>query len=53
MVDKLVSADWVAQHKDDANVRLVGDYVYRDYKSNLRFNEFKNNVFSIAADFRY
>jgi thiosulfate/3-mercaptopyruvate sulfurtransferase len=23
MVDKLVSADWVAQHKDDANVRLI------------------------------
>lgn len=23
MVDKLVSADWVAQHKDDAGVRLV------------------------------
>ncbi len=23
MVDKLVSADWVAQHKDDPNVRLI------------------------------
>lgn len=35
------------------NVRIVGSYVHRDYSSNVRFNEFKNNVFSVAANFRY
>lgn len=35
------------------NVRIVGMYVYRDYSSDIRGTEFKNNVFSIAANFRY
>jgi hypothetical protein len=37
----------------NANIRLVGAYVYRDYKSDEMANEFQNNVFSIAANFRY
>lgn len=37
----------------NANVRIVGGYVYRDYTSDLRGSEFKNNVFSVAANFRY
>jgi len=37
----------------NSNVRLVGAYVYRKYDSDLRNSEFKNNVFSVAANFRY
>ncbi len=37
----------------NANVRIVGAYVYRDYSSDLAGSEFKNNVFSVAANFRY
>lgn len=37
----------------NANVRIVGGYTYRDYSSDLRGSEFKNNVFSVAANFRY
>lgn len=36
----------------NANVRLVGGYMHRDYHSS-RTSEFKNNVFSVSADFRY
>lgn len=36
-----------------SNVRMVGGYVYRNYSSDLRLNEFRNNVFSVAANFRY
>jgi hypothetical protein len=35
------------------NVRLVGAYYYRNYSSDVRRNEFRNNVFSVAANFRY
>ena len=35
------------------NVRMVGSYVYRNYSSDVRLNEFRNNVFSVAANFRY
>ncbi|MEO6245387.1 MAG: outer membrane beta-barrel protein [Opitutaceae bacterium] len=35
------------------NVRLVGAYYYRNYSSDVRLNEFRNNVFSVAANFRY
>lgn len=35
------------------NVRIVGTYHYRDYGSDLRPSEFKNSVFSLAANFRY
>lgn len=37
----------------NANVRILGGFVHRDYGSNSRFTEFKNNVFSVSADFRY
>lgn len=37
----------------NANIRVVGAYVYRNYSSDLAVNEFKNNVFSISAVFRY
>jgi hypothetical protein len=37
----------------NANVKIVGSYVYRKYDTDLAGSEFKNNVFSIAANFRY
>ena len=37
----------------NANIRILGGYVHRNYGSNSRFTEFKNNVFSVSADFRY
>lgn len=37
----------------NANVRIVGAYVFRKYDSREASAEFKNNVFSIAANFRY
>lgn len=37
----------------NANVRIVGAYVYRNYGSKVRDFEFRNNVFSVAANFRY
>jgi hypothetical protein len=36
-----------------ANIRLMGGFIHRDYGSGARFAEFKNNVFSFSADFRY
>jgi polysaccharide biosynthesis protein VpsM len=37
----------------NANVRITGGYTYRNYSSDLGNAEFKNNVFSVAANFRY
>lgn len=37
----------------NANVRVVGGYVHRSYASDLQGSDFKNNVFSVAANFRY
>lgn len=37
----------------NANVRLGGSYVYRDYDSDLAGSEFTNNVFSFAVYLRY
>jgi hypothetical protein len=37
----------------NANIRLVGAYVYRNYNTDLVGSDFTNNVFSIAANFRY
>ncbi len=37
----------------NANIKIIGAYVHRDYSSDLRGSEFKNNVFSVAANFRY
>ncbi len=36
-----------------AGLRIVGGYIHRDYASGARFAEFKNNVISVSADFRY
>jgi len=37
----------------NANVRIVGGYTYRKYNSDIVASEFKNNVFNVAANFRY
>ena len=37
----------------NSNVRLVGSYTYRNYSSDIASSEFKQNVFSVAANFRY
>jgi hypothetical protein len=37
----------------NASVRVVGGYTYRNYVSNIASSEFTNNVFSVAANFRY
>lgn len=37
----------------NANVKIVGSYVYRTYQTDLAGSEFDNNVFSVAANFRY
>ncbi len=37
----------------NSNVRILGGYTYRDYSSDLTASEFKNNVFSVSANFRY
>lgn len=42
-----------AEYTVNANVKIVGGYVYRNYASDVAINEFKNNVFSVAANFRY
>lgn len=42
-----------ASYVVNANVRLVGAYVHRNYNSNLTASEFTNNVFSFAANLRY
>lgn len=42
-----------ASYVINANVRLVGAYVYRTYNTDLAGSEFTNNVFSVAANFRY
>lgn len=36
-----------------SSVRFVGAYVFRNYSSDIGSAEFSNNVFSIAANFRY
>ncbi|MBZ5782315.1 hypothetical protein, partial [Klebsiella aerogenes] len=36
-----------------ANLRISGFYTRRDYTSDVRLFEFKNNIFSISANFRY
>lgn len=37
----------------NANIKLVGAYTYRGYRSDINPIEFDNNVLSIAANFRY
>jgi len=42
-----------AAYTVNANVKIVGGYIYRNYSSDLAASEFKNNVFSVSANFRY
>lgn len=37
----------------NANVSILGGYTFRNYSSDLAGSEFKNNVFSVSANFRY
>eukprot|EP00456_Euglypha_rotunda_P030593 TRINITY_DN23833_c0_g1_i8.p1 TRINITY_DN23833_c0_g1~~TRINITY_DN23833_c0_g1_i8.p1 ORF type:complete len:377 (-),score=92.96 TRINITY_DN23833_c0_g1_i8:80-1210(-) len=37
----------------NSSVRISGGYTYRNYSSDISTSEFKNNVFSISASFRY
>jgi len=37
----------------NSNARISAGYTFRDYSSDLSASEFKNNVFSISANFRY
>jgi polysaccharide biosynthesis protein VpsM len=37
----------------NANITILGAYVHREYSSDIRGADFKNNVFSVAANFRY
>lgn len=37
----------------NANIRIIGAFVHRDYSSDIRGSEFKNNVFAVSAHFRY
>jgi len=37
----------------NANIRINGGYTYRNYASDLAGSDFTNNVFSVAANFRY
>ncbi|MBL9198982.1 MAG: outer membrane beta-barrel protein [Opitutaceae bacterium] len=37
----------------NANIRVLGGFVHRNYSSSALFAEFRNNVFSLSADFRY
>jgi hypothetical protein len=36
-----------------ANIRLIGFYTFRQYSTDNRLFEFKNNILSVAANFRY
>lgn len=51
--DDYVEGTLGASFTVNENVRIVGGYVYRNYTSDLSASEFKNNVFSVAANFRY
>ncbi len=42
-----------ANYTVNAHVKIVGAYAYRNYSSVLKGSEFQNNVFSVAANFRY
>jgi len=52
-VDDYFEGNLGAAYILNANIRLIGAYVYRNYNSDLATSEFTNNVFSIAANLRY
>ncbi len=51
--DDYLEGEIGAYYTVNANVRIGGSYVYRDYSSDIAVNEFKNNVFVVSANFRY
>ena len=51
--DDYVEGQLGANYAVNAYVKLVGAYVYRNNASDLKSGEFTNNVFSVAANFRY
>lgn len=51
--DDYVELNLGASYIVNANIRILGGYTYRSYASDIASAEFKNNVFSISANFRY
>ncbi len=51
--DDYVEGTLTASYTVSSNVKIIGGYTYRDYTSDISASEFKNNVFSVAANFRY
>lgn len=48
-VEGQIGADYVVSE----NITITGAYAYRNYESDLAGAGFRNNVFSLAANFRY
>lgn len=51
--DDFIEGQLGADYVVNANVTITGAYAYRNYESDLAGAGFRNNVFSIAANFRY
>lgn len=51
--DDYIEGELGAFYTVNANVRIGGAYIYRNYSSDVAVNEFKNNVFAVSANFRY
>jgi hypothetical protein len=51
--DDYVEAQLGSAFVVSTSVRIEASYVFRNYSSNVRFNEFRNNVFSVAVHFRH
>jgi len=51
--DDYVEAQLGTSYLVNANVRIQGSYVHRDYSTVLKGSEFKNNVFAVATSFRF
>ena len=52
-VDDYVEVTVGAVYTLSTSVRIIGGFTYRNYASDISASEFKNNVFSVAANFRY
>jgi hypothetical protein len=51
--DDYIEVNLGTSYTISANIKIIGGYVFRDYASNIKSSEFQNNVFSVAANFRY
>ncbi len=51
--DDFIEGQLGADYIVNANVTITGAYAYRNYESDLGGAGFKNNVFSLSANFRY